>query len=76
MQMNEPIATDMIYAGTPAIGTGQKMAQLFVGRISCIADIMGMHNEAQFINMLDHLLEILYLDGIDLNAEFKDRAAI
>jgi hypothetical protein len=33
MRRNEPVATDTIYAGTPAIGTGgQKMAQLFVGR--------------------------------------------
>jgi hypothetical protein len=57
MQRNEPVAMDTIYAGMPAIGTGgQKMAQLFVGRISCVADIMGMHNEAQFINTLEDVI--------------------
>ena len=50
MWRNEPVAMVTIYARMPAIGTGgQKMAQLFMGRISCIADVMGMHNEAQFI---------------------------
>jgi hypothetical protein len=34
MQRNEPVATDTIYTGMPAISTGgQKMAQLFMGRI-------------------------------------------
>ena len=46
-----------IYARMPAIGTGgQKMAQLFMGRISRVADIMGMHNEAQFINTLEDVI--------------------
>jgi hypothetical protein len=57
LQRNEPVATDTIYAGMPAIGMGgQKMAQLFVGRISCVADIMGIHNEAQFINTLEDVI--------------------
>jgi hypothetical protein len=57
LRRNEPVATDTIYAGTPAIGTGgQKMAQLFVGRLSRVADVMGMHNEAQFINTLEDVI--------------------
>jgi hypothetical protein len=35
---------------------GQKMAQLFVGRLSRVADVMGMHNEAQFINTLEDVI--------------------
>jgi hypothetical protein len=58
MWRNEPVGMDTIYARTPANGTrGQKMAQLFMGRISHdVADIMGMHNEAQFINTLEDVI--------------------
>jgi hypothetical protein len=57
LRRNEPVATDTIYAGTPAISMGgQKMAQLFVGRLSRVADVMGMHNEAQFINTLEDVI--------------------
>jgi hypothetical protein len=57
LQRNEPVATATIYAGMLAIGMGgQKMAQLFVGRISRVADVMGMHNEAQFINTLEDVI--------------------
>jgi hypothetical protein len=61
LRRNEPVATDTIYAATPAIGTGgQKMAQLFMGRLSRVADIMGMHNEAQFINTLEDVFRICF----------------
>ena len=54
---NEPVATDTIYAGTPAIGTGgQCAAQLFIGRKSLVIDIYGMKSNAEFVNTLEDVI--------------------
>jgi len=50
---NEPVASDTIYAGTPAIDSGgQTMAQFYCGRKSLVIDIYGMSNDNQFVNTL------------------------
>ena len=54
---NEPVASDTIYAETPAIGTnGQTMAQIFVGQRTLLIDVYGMSNEAQFVNTLEDVI--------------------
>ena len=46
----EPVATDMIYAVEPAIGTdGVKNAQLFVGKESLVGDVYGIKTDKSFI---------------------------
>lgn len=54
---NEPVASDTIYAETPAICTnGQKMAQIFIGRTSLVIDIYGMSTEKMFVNTLEDVI--------------------
>ena len=36
---HEAVATDTVYSDTPAIDSGVKMAQLFVGKESLVSDI-------------------------------------
>ena len=50
---NEPVATDTVFAQTPAIDCGHTMAQIFVGRKSKVIDVYGMSTEAQFVNTLE-----------------------
>ena len=50
---NEAVATDMIYASTPAVATdGIKHAQLFVGKQSLVADVYGIKSDKHFIRAL------------------------
>ena len=42
---NEPIATDTVYSDTPAIDSGCKCAQIFVGTKTMVADVYGMKTE-------------------------------
>ena len=54
---NEPVATDTVFADTPAICTGgQNMAQIFVGRKSLVIDVYGMGNEKEFVNTLEDVI--------------------
>ena len=54
---NEPVATDTVFADTPAIGTnGQKMAQIFVGRKSLAIDVYGIGNTNEFVNTLEDVI--------------------
>lgn len=50
---NEPVATDTIFSATPALLTGQTMAQVYVGRKSMVIDIHGMNSEKEFVNTLE-----------------------
>ena len=36
---HEPVATDTIFSDTPAVDSGVKQAQVFVGRDSLVADV-------------------------------------
>ena len=54
---NEPVATDTIYATTPAVRSGgQKMAQIFIGRKSLVIDVYGMTNEREFVNSFEDVI--------------------
>ena len=50
---HEPVATDTVYSDTPAIDSGVKMAQLFIGKASFISDIYPMRSGKQFVNTLE-----------------------
>ena len=50
---NESVATDTIFSDTPAIDSGAKCAQFFVGRESLVADVYGMKTDKEFINTLE-----------------------
>ena len=78
---NEPVASDTIFAGTPAIGTGgQTMAQFYCGRKSLVIDIYGMNTEAEFVNTLLDIIrergamDKLITDGarVEQSARVKD----
>ena len=49
----EPVATDTVYADTPAIDDGATCAQIFVGRKSLVTDVYGMKTDKEFINTLE-----------------------
>ena len=49
----EAVATDTVYSDTPAINSGVKMAQLFVGKESLVSDIYPMRSGKQFVNTLE-----------------------
>ena len=50
---SEPVATDTIFSDTPAIDSGVKIAQLFIGKHTLVADIYPMRSEKQFVNTLE-----------------------
>ena len=50
---NEPVATDTIFSDTPAVDSGVKAAQLFVGRKSLVADVYPIKTDKEFVNTLE-----------------------
>ena len=50
---HEAVATDTVYSDTPAVDSGVKMAQLFVGKESLVSDIYPMSSGKQFVNTLE-----------------------
>ena len=50
---HEAVATDTVYSDTPAIDSGVKMTQLFVGKESLVSDIYPMRSGKQFFNTLE-----------------------
>ena len=50
---HEPVATDTIFSDTPAVDSGVKQAQVFVGRDSLVADVYPMKSGEQFVNTLE-----------------------
>ncbi|KAL7574030.1 hypothetical protein ACA910_015609 [Epithemia clementina (nom. ined.)] len=49
----EPVATDTVFLDTPAVDNGSKMAQLFVGKDTLVADVYPLKRESQFVNSLE-----------------------
>ena len=49
----EAVATDTIFSDTPAVDSGVKQAQVFVGRDSLVADVYPMKSGEQFVNTLE-----------------------
>ena len=50
---HEAVATDTVYSDTPAVDSGVKMAQLFVGKDSLVSDIYPMRSGKQSVNTLE-----------------------
>ena len=50
---HEAVTTDTVYSDTPAVDSGVKMAQLFVGKESLASDIYPMMLGKQFVNTLE-----------------------
>ena len=49
---HEAVATDTVYSDSPAVDSGVKQAQLFVGKESLVSDIYPMRSGKQFVNTL------------------------
>ena len=49
---DEPVATDTVYADTPAIDSGVTAAQFFVGTKSLVCDVYPIKTDKQFVNVL------------------------
>ena len=47
---HEAVATDTVFSDTPAVDSGVKQAQVFVGRDTLVADAYPMKSEKQFVN--------------------------
>ena len=50
---HEPVATDTIFSDTPAVDSGVKQAQVFLGRETLVADAYPMKSGKQFANTLE-----------------------
>ena len=50
---HEVVATDTIFSDTPAVDSGVKRAQVFVGRDTLVADAYPMKSGKQFVNTLE-----------------------
>ena len=49
---HEAVATDTVFSETPAVDSGVKQAQVFVGRDTLVADAYPMKSGKQFVNTL------------------------
>ena len=50
---HEAVATDTVFSDTPAVDSGVKQAQVFVGRDTLVADAYPMKSGKQFVNALE-----------------------
>ena len=50
---HEAVATDTVYSDTPAVDSGVKQAQLFIGKESLVSDVYPMQSGKQFVNTLE-----------------------
>ena len=50
---HEAVATDTVFSDTPAVDSGVKKAQVFVGRDTLVADAYPMKSGKQFVNILE-----------------------
>ena len=50
---HEPVATDTVFSDTPAVVSGVKQVQVFVGRDTLVADAYPMKSGKQFVNTLE-----------------------
>ena len=53
---HEAVATDTVFSDTPAVDSGVKQAQVFVGRDTLVADAYPMKSEKQFVNTLEDII--------------------
>ena len=50
---HEAVSTNTVYSDTPAVDSGAKQAQLFVGKESLVSDIYPMRSGKQFVKTLE-----------------------
>ena len=50
---HEAVATDTVFSDTPAVDSGAKQAQTFVGKDTLVADAYPMKSGKQFVNNLE-----------------------
>ena len=50
---HETVATDTVFSDIPAVHSGVKQAQVFVGRDTLVADACPMKSEKEFVNTLE-----------------------
>ena len=50
---HEAVATDTVFSDTPAVDSGVKQAQVFVGSDTLVADAYPMKSGKQFVNTLE-----------------------
>ena len=50
---HEAVATDTVYSDTPAVDSGVKQAQCFIGKESLVSDIYPMRSGKQFVDTLE-----------------------
>ena len=50
---HEPVATDTIFSDTPAVDSGVKQAQVFVGRDPFVADAYPVESGKHYVNTLE-----------------------
>ena len=50
---HEPVATDTVFSDTPAVDSGVKQAQVFVGRDTLVTDANPMKSEKHFVNTIE-----------------------
>ena len=50
---HEAVATDTVFSVTPAVDSGVKQAQVYVGRDTLVADAYPMKSGKQFVNTLE-----------------------
>ena len=50
---HEAVATDTVFSDTPAVDSGVKQAQVFVGRDTLVADAYPMKSGKQFVNTIE-----------------------
>ncbi len=53
LRRHEPVATDTVFADTPAVDSGATCAQIFVGTETLVTDAYGIKSERQFVNTLE-----------------------
>ena len=49
---HEAVASDTVFSDTPAVDSGVRQAQVFVGRDTLVADAYPMKSHKQFVNTL------------------------
>ena len=55
---HEAVATDTVFSDTPAVDSGVKQAQVFVGRDTLVADGYPMKSGDEFVNTLEDNMEV------------------
>ena len=50
---HEPVAADTIFSDTPAVDSGVQQAQVFVDRVTLVANAYPMKSGEQFVNVLE-----------------------